>query len=45
MNPEISALTKASLVSLYFALFKLENGQSKVSAVFDEGINFLLYFE
>ena len=29
MNPEISALRKASLVCLYFASFKLENDQSK----------------
>ena len=33
MNAEISALTKASLVCLYFASFKLENDQSKVSAM------------
>ena len=39
MNPEISALTKASLVCLYFASFKLENGQSKVNAVFDGRMN------
>ena len=37
MNPEISALTKASLVCLYFSSFKLENGQSKASAVFTIG--------
>ena len=39
MNPEISALTKASLVCLYFSSFKLENGQSKVSAVFEDRMN------
>ena len=40
MNPEIViVLTKASLVCLYFALFKLENCQSKVSAVFDDRMN------
>ena len=39
MNPEITALTKASLVCFYFSWFKLENGQSKVSAVFDNRMN------
>ena len=40
MNLEISALTKeTSLVCLYFASFKLEIGQSKVSAVFDDTMN------
>ena len=39
MNPEISASTKASLVCLYFSSLKLENGQSKVSAVFDDRMN------
>ena len=39
MNPEISALTKASLVCLDFASFKLENDQSKVIAVFDDRMN------
>ena len=39
MNSEISPLTKASLVCLYFASFKLKNGQSKVSAVFDDRMN------
>ena len=39
MNPEISALIKASLFCLYFASFRLENGQSKVSAVFRDRMN------
>ena len=33
MNPEISALTKASLICLYFVSFKLGNDQNKVSAM------------
>ena len=39
MNPEISALRKASLIYLYFASFKLENDQSKVSARSDDRMN------
>ena len=38
MDSEISALTKASLVCFYFSSFKLENGQSKVSAVFENRV-------